>query len=50
MTERPEYPRPNAPPDEWIAWYRWKIGDMDRLLQGAYDEIGLLRRALEPKL
>jgi hypothetical protein len=28
--ERPEYPRPNAPSDEWIAWYRWKIDEMDR--------------------
>jgi hypothetical protein len=37
----PEYPRPDSPPHEWIAWYRWKIGDMDRLLQAAYREVAM---------
>lgn len=37
-----DYPQQDARPDEWIAWYRWKIGDMDRLLQGAYRECGAL--------
>lgn len=51
-----EYPKPDAPPDVWIAWYRWKLEDMDRLLQGSYDdnarlryENAGLRRLVEPR-
>lgn len=51
-----KYPKQDAPPDVWIAWYRWKLEDMDRLLQGSYDdnerlrvENAAMRRSLELK-
>lgn len=51
-----EYPKQDAPPDVWIAWYRWKLEDMDRLLQGSYDdnerlrlENAAMRRSREPR-
>lgn len=49
-----EYPKKDAAPEVWIAWYRWKLEEMDRLLQGSYDdnarllfENAAMRRSLE---
>lgn len=38
-----EYPRPNDPPEKWIAWYRWKLDEMDQLLQAAYRELATVK-------
>lgn len=42
-----EYPRSDDPPETWIEWYRWKLDDMDRLLQAAYREVTPLRAEIE---
>jgi hypothetical protein len=45
---KPRYPKSDAPLEEWIKWYRWKVCDMDRLLQSAYrenDQLGAEARA-----
>jgi hypothetical protein len=45
---KPRYPKSDAPLEEWIMWYRWKVCDMDRLLQSAYrenDQLGAEARA-----
>lgn len=42
-----EYPKKDASPETWIEWYRWKIHDMDVLLQAAYRECEAWKRAAE---